>query len=366
MSYEENEDSRECEAMRKMFVGGLNRETTEDDFFNYFSSFGNMLDKVIIQDPHTKTSRGFGFITYDQSDCVEAVFQARPHVLDGKTLDVKRAMPREYNTATAHSKVTKLFIGGIGPDLTPEELQQYIENRHPTSIGTVNSIDFLKDRETNKNKGFGFLECSSTDFADRLTISENSFTLKDRQMSLKKAEPKNPEGGNGGRGGRGGGGFRGGRGGGGGFRGGRGGGSSGGFRGGRGGGGGGRGRGGYRGGYNNDQGNYGGGVGGWNNQQQGNGYNNYDSSYAQQGNPAGGQNFNNYNTNPAAGGGGFGGNQASTYNQAPNYAQNSYGQPNYNQGAGYNQYGGQSTYDGTQNSNRGNWGGTSNNRYQPY
>jgi heterogeneous nuclear ribonucleoprotein A1/A3 len=190
----QTEDTRECEAMRKMFVGGINRDTSEEAFFDYFAGFGNMLDKVIIKDPNTKTSRGFGFITYDCSDAVENVFQNRPHVVDGKTLDVKRAMPREYNTTTAHAKVTKLFVGGVGPDLTAEDLQAYIESRHPTSVGTVDKIDILKDKETNQNKGFGFLECSSTDFADRLTISEHQFTLKGKTMALKKAEPKGGEG----------------------------------------------------------------------------------------------------------------------------------------------------------------------------
>lgn len=199
--YEENaenvEDSRECEAMRKMFVGGINRETTDEVFFDYFSQFGNMTDKVIIRDPQTKASKGFGFITYDQSEGVENVFKSRPHIIDGKTLDAKRAMPRTQNrdgNSNQHSKTTKLFIGGISEALTPEELQAYIESRHPTEYGTVEKIDFLKERETNKNKGFGFLECSSTDFADRLVICEASFLINGKKMALKKAEPKNEQG----------------------------------------------------------------------------------------------------------------------------------------------------------------------------
>merc|ERR1712226_795258 len=290
----ESEDTRECEAMRKMFVGGLNRDTTEDTFIEHFGQYGNMVDKVIIKDPQSRVSRGFGFVTYDSSDSVEAVFQARPHVIDGKTLDVKRAMPRDYNTTTAHSKVTKLFIGGIGPDLCPEDLQEYIVGRHATSIGTVDKIDFLKERDTNKNKGFGFLECSDTDFADRLTISENSFTLKGRTMSLKKAEPK-PEQGGGGNDRRGGG--QRGRGGQRGSFGGRGGGGG---RGGRGG----RGGGGYNAGRSN---NYDGGF------DQSNGYNNgYSTGYPGYGANAGGGGFNNYQSQAAGGyasGASYGGNQ---------------------------------------------------------
>merc|ERR1711973_495298 len=135
-------------------------------------------------------------------------------------------MPKEFNSTSAHAKVTKLFIGGVGPDLTPVELQTYLDSRHPSDFGTIEKIDFLKNKETNKNKGFGFLECSSTDFADRLTISENQFYLNGKKMGLKKAEPKGEVGGpqqqggrgggftnRGGRGGGGGGGFGGGRGG---------------------------------------------------------------------------------------------------------------------------------------------------------
>lgn len=320
MSYDEepNPDTRECEAMRKMFVGGLNRDTSEDTFFGYFEKFGNMVDKVIIKDPQTKTSRGFGFITYDHSDSVESVFRARPHNLDGKTLDVKRAMPRDYNTSTAHSKVTKLFIGGVSPDLTPEELQEYIEERHPTSVGTVDKIDFLKERETNKNKGFGFLECSDCDFADRLTISENQFMLKGRNMSLKKAEPKPNDPNGAPRGGRGGGGRgRGGRG-----------------DGGRGRGGGGRGRGSFN---NYDQGNY----------NQNNYSNDYSTGYPSY-NSNGGGSYNNFNQGSGSygqqqqqGGGGYGGNNYQQQGGYDNSQQNSYG------GRG------------------GNWNG-GNNRYQPY
>jgi len=279
------EDSRECEAMRKIFVGGLNRSTTQETFFDYFGQYGNMVDKVIMTDRETKESRGFGFITYDNSDAVESVFQSRPHNIDGKEVDVKRAIPKEHNNSSAHAKVTKLFIGGVGPDMTPECLQTYIDSRHSSDFGTIEKIDLLKDRETNKNKGFGFLECSSTDFADRLVISENEFFLNGKKMQLKKAEPKGEVGGGdrGGRGGRGGFASRGG---------GRGRGATGGRGGGRG-------------------GSYGGQDNGYNN-----GYNNYSTAYPGVGDNNG---YNNYQQNQPAGGnygGGYGGGYGANQGQA--------------------------------------------------
>ena len=176
--------------MRKLFVGGLNRSTQEDAFFEHFSQFGEIVDKVIIVDPHTKESRGFGFITYSTSQSVENAFKSRPHNLDNKALDIKRAMPREFNTAGAHAKTKKCFIGGLSPDTTEEDIRGYIESRHDTDIGKIESIFIAKDNATGKNKGFGFLECTDNDFADRLAISESTCHINGKKMNIKKAEPR--------------------------------------------------------------------------------------------------------------------------------------------------------------------------------
>jgi len=208
------EDTRECEAMRKIFVGGVSKRTSKDNFAAHFAKFGTVLDSVIMTDRETQEPRGFGFVTFDCSDAVENVFKGRPHELDGKTMDPKRAMPRELNNESAHAKVTRLFVGGVTSELTEEDLRNYIDTRH-SQAGQIKSISLLSE------KGIGFIECDSHELADRLVISEQSFILKGKKMNIKKAEQRRSEGGGGdaprgggrGRGMRGGGGDRGGRGG---------------------------------------------------------------------------------------------------------------------------------------------------------
>lgn len=383
-SNSQKDDTRECEAMRKMFVGGLSRSTTEDTFLDHFAQYGEVIDKVIITDPYSKESRGFGFVTYGQSDSVENAFKARPHNIDGKQLDVKRAMPREYNTPGAHAKTKKLFVGGFkGSDLTPEELQGYIESRHPVEFGKIEKVDFFKDNATGQNKGFGFLECTDTDFADRLAISENAFKLKGKNMSIKKAEPKEgpgggpaPRGGGPMRGGRGGFGDRGGRGG---DRGGRG---RGGDRGG------GRGRGGDRGGYdsgygggNRDSGYGGGSRGGYNDSSSYGGYSTSYPTYGQsQGGAGGAGGYNNYSSQPPAdrgySSGGYNdraGGSAGGYGQSRGGGAGGYGSApgayGSSQGGGYSSGGyGQSRGGGRGGgAPRGGRGGAAGGqRYQPY
>ena len=40
-------------------------------------------------------SRGFGFITFQQSADLEDAQQKRPHTIDGREVETKRAMPRD-------------------------------------------------------------------------------------------------------------------------------------------------------------------------------------------------------------------------------------------------------------------------------
>lgn len=39
-------------------------------------------------------SRGFGFVAFDRSTCVDQLQNERPHHLDGKEVDTKRVVPK--------------------------------------------------------------------------------------------------------------------------------------------------------------------------------------------------------------------------------------------------------------------------------
>ncbi|ESQ29573.1 hypothetical protein EUTSA_v10024023mg [Eutrema salsugineum] len=80
---------------KKLFVGGLSSETTEEEFKAYFEKFGRTTDVVVMHDSLTNRPRGFGFVTYDSEDSVEIVMQTNFHELSNKRVEVKRAIPKE-------------------------------------------------------------------------------------------------------------------------------------------------------------------------------------------------------------------------------------------------------------------------------
>lgn len=186
----------EREEMKKMFVGGLDKDTTDEEFKGLFSTFGEVTDFIIIRKENSKSDRLFGFITFSKCDELEDCLLARPHKYKEKELDVKRAVPRGQDDGNGHCKVKKLHVANVPNVFDSKILKKYLKSRHPIKYGTIEEINFLKEKEDEKkNRGFGFITVSSEDFADRIAIGEAKFTLEGNSMRISKAKPRSSEGG---------------------------------------------------------------------------------------------------------------------------------------------------------------------------
>ncbi|KAG8518299.1 RNA-binding protein Musashi-2, partial [Galemys pyrenaicus] len=65
-----------------------------DSLRDYFSKFGEIRECMVMRDPTTKRSRGFGFVTFADPASVDKVLGQPHHELDSKTIDPKVAFPR--------------------------------------------------------------------------------------------------------------------------------------------------------------------------------------------------------------------------------------------------------------------------------
>jgi RNA recognition motif-containing protein len=92
-----NSANMEPEQFRKVFIGGLSYKTDDDTLKTYFEKYGDLVDHVVMKDGQTSRSRGFGFVTYSDSYMVDELMKNRPHIIDGRQVEPKRATPREVS-----------------------------------------------------------------------------------------------------------------------------------------------------------------------------------------------------------------------------------------------------------------------------
>ncbi|XP_062856000.1 heterogeneous nuclear ribonucleoprotein A/B-like [Trichomycterus rosablanca] len=91
------------EPIKKIFVGGLNPETTEEKIREYFDAFGEIETIELPMDQKTNKRRGFVFITFKEEDSVKKVVEKKFHNVSGTTdangkeslCEIKVAQPKE-------------------------------------------------------------------------------------------------------------------------------------------------------------------------------------------------------------------------------------------------------------------------------
>ena len=84
-----------------LFVTGIHPRLSESDVSRLFDKYGEVENCSIMLDPHTKESRGFGFVkmvTAEQADAAKEGLQGE--VIEGRTLSIEKARRARPRTPT--------------------------------------------------------------------------------------------------------------------------------------------------------------------------------------------------------------------------------------------------------------------------
>ena len=100
----------------QVFVGGLNRNTTDDAVRGFFSAYGEVI-KVDVRRLPNGQSRGFAFVTFKTTDPVQKLI-GNTLELDGRTIEVKPAVRNVPGVQRHDPNFGKIFVGGLPEDVT--------------------------------------------------------------------------------------------------------------------------------------------------------------------------------------------------------------------------------------------------------
>ncbi|KAF7289930.1 Ps16 protein [Mycena indigotica] len=227
--------------MSKLYIGNLSFKVDDDALYNAFHPHGQIVDHIVMKDRETQRSRGFGFVTYSTEDEANAALtQMDGQDLMGRSIRVSLANGKPSGgggggrggyagesyaggsgggsgygggsgwmlstlkfpliLSAAMSSGNKLYVGNLSWNTTDEVLRQTFEE-----FGTVTDSIHMKDRETGRFRGFGFVTFSTADEAQNAIAGLNEQEVDGRRIRVNVAQGK-PERGNSG-GGYGGGGY---------------------------------------------------------------------------------------------------------------------------------------------------------------
>ena len=81
---------------KKLYVGGLSFQTTDDTLGQAFAQAGTVVSAVVIKDKFSGRSKGFGFVEMaTDEEATAAIAMWNDKELDGRTVKVNEARPME-------------------------------------------------------------------------------------------------------------------------------------------------------------------------------------------------------------------------------------------------------------------------------
>jgi cold-inducible RNA-binding protein len=86
-----------------------------------------------------------------------------------------------------------LYVGGLAYSVTDQQLQELF-----ATCGDVESAKVIKDRDTDRSRGFGFVEMSTPEEATKAIEALNGSEQDGRTLTVNEAKPRADRDGGGG------------------------------------------------------------------------------------------------------------------------------------------------------------------------
>ncbi|VDK71928.1 unnamed protein product [Litomosoides sigmodontis] len=169
-----------------VFVGDLASEVDNCMLKAAFESFGEISEAKVIRDPQTLKSRGYGFVSFPLKMSAEkAIEEMNGQMIGRRQIRTNWAMRRfdgsEENFVKSptydnifnatHPANTSVYVGGISPAITDEELMQSF-----STIATVAEVRLFKQQ------GYAFVRYMSKEAAARAILSMNGREINGQKI----------------------------------------------------------------------------------------------------------------------------------------------------------------------------------------
>ncbi|VIO86313.1 Uncharacterized protein BM_BM2035 [Brugia malayi] len=165
-----------------VFVGDLSTEVNNCTLKAAFESFGEISEAKVIRDPQTLKSKGYGFVSFPvKENAQKAIEEMNGQMIGRRQIRTNWAVRKfdggEENVTydnifnATHAANTSVYVGGISPITTDEELMQSF-----SAIATVIEVRLFKQQ------GYAFVRYLNKDAAARAIMSMNGKVINGQKI----------------------------------------------------------------------------------------------------------------------------------------------------------------------------------------
>lgn len=171
----------------KLFVRNLSWSVTENDLYELFGQSGEVISAKIPIRREDGKPRGFAFVEMaslpEGQQAIQSLngyfLQGRDIVVDFQDENRGTGGGGAASSAGVSAKSAKLFVRSLSYSVIESDLESLFQQ-----VGNVVSVKIPTDRDTGESKGFGFVEMSSVEEAERAIQSLNQANLGGKEIVI--------------------------------------------------------------------------------------------------------------------------------------------------------------------------------------
>uniref|UniRef100_A0A8B9WFK7 RNA binding motif protein 23 n=1 Tax=Bos mutus grunniens TaxID=30521 RepID=A0A8B9WFK7_BOSMU len=171
---------------RTVFCMQLAARIRPRDLEDFFSAVGKVRDVRIISDRNSRRSKGIAYVEFCEIQSVPLAIGLTGQRLLGVPIIVQASQAEKNRLAAMANNLQKgnggpvrLYVGSLHCNITEDMLRGILE-----PFGKIDNIVLMKDSETGRSKGYGFITFSDSECARRALEQLNGFELAGRPMRI--------------------------------------------------------------------------------------------------------------------------------------------------------------------------------------
>jgi nucleolin len=178
-----------------VFVGKLSWNVDDEWLSSEFVECGDVVSAQVQMDRVSGKSRGFGYVHFATPEAAQKALALDGKMIDGRPIRVDRSTPPDKTKArenrakafgdTQNEPSATLFVGNLSFSVVEDTLYDVFGE-----FGSIKGVRLPKDRESGDAKGFGYVEFTHVEDAQKALEAMNGKDVNGRAVRLDYTKPR--------------------------------------------------------------------------------------------------------------------------------------------------------------------------------